>query len=65
MPSSMTSAGKLFTTMDELATRMYASLADGSLSQYMRSLLRNELIILDEVGYLALDKTARITSSNW
>lgn len=48
----------LFTTMDELATKMYASLADGSLSQYMRSLLRNDLIILDEVGYLTLDKTA-------
>ena len=29
----------LFTTMDELAARMYASLADGSLPQYMRSLL--------------------------
>ena len=48
----------LFTTMDELAARMYASLADGSLPQYMRSLLRNQLIILDEVGYLTLDKTA-------
>lgn len=48
----------LFITMDELANRMYASLADGSLPQYIRSLLRNELIILDEVGYLSLDKTA-------
>ncbi|MEW6663568.1 MAG: IS21-like element helper ATPase IstB [Bacillota bacterium] len=48
----------LFTTMDELATKMYASLADGSLAQYMRGILRNELIILDEVGYLTLDKTA-------
>lgn len=48
----------LFTTMDDLANRMYACLADGSLPQYMRSLLRNELIILDEVGYLTLDKTA-------
>jgi DNA replication protein DnaC len=48
----------LFTTMDELATRMYASLADASLPQYMRSLMRNQLIILDEVGYLTLDKTA-------
>jgi len=38
--------------------KMYASLADGSLPQYMRSLLRNQLIILDEVGYLTLDKTA-------
>ena len=48
----------LFTTMDELAERMYASLADGSLAGYMRSLLRNDLIILDEVGYLTLDKVA-------
>ncbi len=48
----------LFTTMDELAAKMYASLADDSLTKYMRSLLRNQLIILDEVGYLTLDKTA-------
>ena len=48
----------LFTTMDDLASKMYASLADGSLPQYIRSLLRNQLIILDEVGYLTLDKTA-------
>jgi len=48
----------LFITMDELATKMYASLADGSLPQYIRSLLRNELIILDEVGYLTLNKAA-------
>lgn len=37
---------------------MYSSLADGSLPQYIRSLLRNDLIILDEVGYLTLGKTA-------
>jgi DNA replication protein DnaC len=30
----------LFITMDDLTTKMYASLADGSLSQYMRALLR-------------------------
>jgi len=48
----------LFTTMDDLANRMYACLADGSLPQYMRSLLRNDLIILDEVGYLTLGKAA-------
>lgn len=48
----------LFITMDDLATKMYACLADNSLPQYMRSLLRNDLIILDEVGYLTLDKTA-------
>lgn len=48
----------LFTTMDDLANRMYACLADGNLPQYMRSLLRNDLIILDEVGYLTLGKAA-------
>jgi DNA replication protein DnaC len=48
----------LFTTMDDLANRMYACLANGSLPQYMRSLLRNDLIILDEVGYLTLGKAA-------
>lgn len=48
----------LFITMDDLANRMYASLADGSLPQYMRSLLRNNLIVLDEVGYLTLGKAA-------
>ena len=48
----------LFITMDELANKLYSSLADGSLPQYIRSLLRNDLIILDEVGYLTLGKTA-------
>jgi DNA replication protein DnaC len=48
----------LFTTMDDLANKMYSCLADGSLPRYMRSLLRNSLIIVDEVGYLTLDKTA-------
>jgi len=47
-----------FTTMDDLANKMYACLADGSLPRYIRSLLRNDLIILDEVGYLTLDKIA-------
>jgi DNA replication protein DnaC len=44
--------------MDELANKMYSCLADGSLSQYIRSLLRHNLIILDEVGYLTLGKSA-------
>lgn len=48
----------LFITMDELANKMYSRLADGSLPQYIRSLLHNDLIILDEVGYLTLGKAA-------
>ncbi len=48
----------LFTTLDDLVDQMYSSLADGSLSRHMNKLLKNQLIILDEVGYLSLDKTA-------
>lgn len=48
----------LFITMDELANKMYSRLADGSLPQYILGLLRNDLIILDEVGYLTLGKAA-------
>ena len=48
----------LFITMDELANKMYSCLADDSLPKYIRSLLRNDLIILDEVGYLTLGKIA-------
>lgn len=48
----------LFITMDELANKMYSCLADGSLPQYIRGLLRHNLIILDEVGYLTLGKSA-------
>lgn len=48
----------LFTTLDDLTAKLYACLADGSLAQYLRSLLRHDLLILDEVGYLTLDKTA-------
>lgn len=43
---------------DELVTELYASLADGSTASKMRSILRNDVIILDELGYVSLDKTA-------
>ena len=42
----------LFITTDELANKMCSCLADDSLPKYIRSLLRNDSIILDEVGYL-------------
>lgn len=47
-----------FTTMDDLANQMYSCLADGSLTRCMRGLLKNNLLIIDEVGYLTLGKTA-------
>lgn len=43
---------------DELVTELYASPADGSTASKMRSILRNDVIILDELGYVSLDKTA-------
>lgn len=43
---------------DELIADLYASLADGSTAQKMRSILRNDLIIIDELGYVSMDKTA-------
>lgn len=64
----------LFITMDNLANQMYACLADGSLPRYVRSLLRNDLLILDEVGYLtdhlfqlvskAYEKVSLVVTSN-
>jgi len=43
---------------DELVAELYASLADGSTAAKLRSILRNDVIILDELGYVSLDKTA-------
>lgn len=47
----------LFMTADSLTQTIYSALADGTLSQHMNRILRNDLIILDEVGYLSLDAT--------
>jgi DNA replication protein DnaC len=43
---------------DELLADLYASLADGSTQQRMRSILRNDLIIWDELGFVSMDQTA-------
>lgn len=47
-----------FTTVQDLVDDLYATLADGSFRSHMRSLLANDLVILDELGYLAMDATA-------
>jgi len=47
-----------FTTVQDLVDDLYATLADGSFRSRMRSLLAHDLIILDELGYLAMDTTA-------
>ncbi|HYF80715.1 MAG TPA: IS21-like element helper ATPase IstB [Symbiobacteriaceae bacterium] len=47
-----------FTTAQDLVDDLYATLADGSFRQRMRSLLAHDLIILDELGFLPMDATA-------
>ena len=47
-----------FTTAQDLVEDLYAALADGSLRVRMRALARLDLLIVDELGFLALDNTA-------
>jgi DNA replication protein DnaC len=44
-----------FTSAIDMARRMAKAMADGKLSREMNNLVRPTLLILDEVGYLALD----------
>jgi DNA replication protein DnaC len=46
-----------FITAQDLADRLYGALADGTVAQAMNKLLRNDLIILDELGYVQFDAT--------
>jgi len=47
-----------FTTAQDLVEDLYAALADNSLRAHMRALARVDLLIIDELGFLALDQTA-------
>lgn len=47
-----------FTTAQDLVDDLYAALADGSLRARMRALAKLDLLIIDELGFLALDTTA-------
>lgn len=47
-----------FTTVQDLVDDLYATLADNSFRSRMRTLLANDLIILDELGFLPMDATA-------
>jgi DNA replication protein DnaC len=46
-----------FITAQDLADQLYGALADGTVAQAMNKLLRNDLIILDELGYVQFDAT--------
>ena len=39
----------------DLADLLYGALADGSVAQAMNKLLRNDLVVLDELGYVQVD----------
>lgn len=47
-----------FTAVQDLMDDLYATLADNSFRSRMRTLLTNDLIILDELGFLPMDATA-------
>ena len=47
-----------FTTAQDLVDDLYAALADSSLRTRMRALAQLDLLIIDELGFLALDQTA-------
>ncbi|WP_047154060.1 IS21-like element helper ATPase IstB [Aneurinibacillus tyrosinisolvens] len=48
----------LFRTAQQLVEELYASLADGTVAKRIQSYLRNDLLIIDEFGYLPMDETA-------
>jgi DNA replication protein DnaC len=48
-----------FTTAIDLARRMARAIAENRLSREIKNLTRPKLLIIDEVGYLALEQTAR------
>src|SRR5690606_21482369 len=44
-----------FVTAQDLADQLYGALADGTVAQAMNKLLRNDLVVLDELGYVQFD----------
>lgn len=47
-----------FFTVTELVADLYSALADNSLDKRIDNILKNDLIILDEWGYISMDDTA-------
>lgn len=48
----------LFTTAHDLIDYLYAALADGTVKQRLKTLAKQDLIIIDELGYLPMDEVA-------
>ena len=47
----------LFTTLADLVAQLHAALADHSLAARLKTLSQVALLVIDEVGYVPLDKT--------
>ncbi|NLN19935.1 MAG: ATP-binding protein, partial [Firmicutes bacterium] len=47
----------MFSTLHDLTDRLYKALADDTVTQTMNRILRHELIILDELGFVELGQT--------
>ena len=47
-----------FYSFTDLIAELYAALADNSLNKKISNILKNDLIILDELGYVSMDETA-------
>lgn len=47
-----------FYTFNDLVVELYAALADNSVNKKINNILKNDLVILDELGYLSMDETA-------
>ncbi len=47
-----------FITAQDLTSQLYASLADGTFEQELKRFGKYHLLIIDELGFLSLDKTA-------
>ncbi len=45
-------------TMDELIRKFYLSLATGDFNKQLQKLLKNDIIFLDELGYLPMEESA-------
>jgi len=50
--------GARFFPADELVEALYRGLADNSVGRLIAALLRNELVVLDDLGFTALERTA-------
>lgn len=51
-----------FVTAQDLTSQLYASLADGTFERELKRFGKYHLLIIDELGFLSLDKPLRTTS---